>query len=512
MPDRIGNLLGGKYRVLRRLGAGGMGEVYEARHEGTERVMAVKVMRAELAARPEAEVRFDREARAAGRIGHEGICEVLDVGRTEDGLPFLVMPCLRGQSLAELLAREHRLSIVRCVDIAEQVLGALEAAHAVGVLHRDLKPANVFLTKVGQRGDFVKLLDFGVAGLLAERAGGDRPTRDGGLVGTVHYMSPEQVRGRLELDPRADLYVVGVLLYEMLTGRTPFVGRSDAAVLSAILLDPFPPPRALRPEVSPRLEAEVLRALSRDRERRHPDADTMRRALRAALEETGAPAMAVPAGEVSSLELPEPVVPQDPGQTTFETGDSVLDSLPDDPAALRSPLTPGPSVRHQVRRAVRYAAVALGALAVMGMVTAALLAWRPGGSAAVPPRTKATSAAEVPPERPVACAGVAEHLWRLADQARREGRQSELCAVLMDLDRKLGISWPAADPEALVCEDPGGGRRGYLPTRDRFLADVRSWCETGRIGSLFASRWSQRGIDCNLGVTRIEDVRRCWGL
>lgn len=509
MQDRVGSLVGGKYRLLRRLGSGGMGEVYEARHEGTGGAVAVKVMRRELAGRSAAETRFDREARVAGRIGHDGICEVLDVGRTEDGLPYLVMPCLRGRSLADLLAREGRLPVRRAVDIAEQVLAALEAAHAAGILHRDLKPANVFLTRMGERDDFVKLLDFGVAGLLGDQGADNRPTRDGGLVGTAHYMSPEQVRGRLALDRRADLYAVGVLLYEMLTGRTPFQGRSDTEVLSAILLDAFPPPRALRPEIPARLEAEILRALSRDREARHADAGSLRRALRGALD--GADAGVAAASQAAGVPEPGPREPS--GATAAVVGDSTLDGTSGGAVTFRPAGMDGPSPRDPRGRARWKAVAALVALAALGTaaLAAALLARRDGPPAAASSLADPASGELGPAERATACAEVGEHLWRLADEACRAGRQAELCLVLAEMDAKLGVAWTAPGPAALVCGS-SGGRTLRLPVRERFSADLRSWCETGRIGPVFASRWSRRGIDCNREATRIEDVRRCWGL
>jgi serine/threonine protein kinase len=278
-----GTLLGGKYRIVRQIGAGGMGRVYEALHEQTERTVAVKVLSPEAAQQPDTRVRFDREARAAGRIGHDNICEVVDVGFGENDVPYLVMPLLRGSALGAVIRQQQQLSLRRCIDVTAQILAALAAAHAAGVVHRDLKPDNVFLVRMGDREDFVKVLDFGISKMIGEHRPDATLTQTGTILGTPYYMSPEQARGFRDLDARVDVYAMGAILYQMLTGRPPFDGDSYNQLLSAILLDDFPRPSLLRADVPPALEELILRATEKDREKRYRDAGEMRQALLAAV-------------------------------------------------------------------------------------------------------------------------------------------------------------------------------------------------------------------------------------
>ncbi|NMC70735.1 MAG: serine/threonine protein kinase [Myxococcales bacterium] len=279
-------LLEGKYRLLRRIGAGGMGEVWEAEDQRLHRRLAVKLLAQELAADPVAVSRFHQEAEAAGRIGHDNICEVIDLGTTEDGVPFLVMPLLRGRALAELLEETPRFPLARAADIASQTLDALTAAHAAGIVHRDLKPDNLFVTRVGDRDDFVKILDFGISKVMGHPTlGGPAAnlTRTGSVVGTPAYMAPEQARGARDIDARVDIYATGVILYEMLTGRRPFEADTFNEVLWKIWNDPVTAPRALRPDLPPPVETVVLRAMARDREDRYGSAREFREELQRAL-------------------------------------------------------------------------------------------------------------------------------------------------------------------------------------------------------------------------------------
>ncbi|MBI5487788.1 MAG: serine/threonine protein kinase [Deltaproteobacteria bacterium] len=274
-----GTTLGGKYRLIRQIGAGGMGRVFEAVHEQTERTVAIKLLSPEAAQHADTRVRFDREARAAGRIGHDNICEVIDVGFGENDVPYIVMPLLRGSSLGNVIRREGRLSLRRAVDVSAQILAALGAAHTAGVVHRDLKPDNVFLVRMGDREDFVKVLDFGISKIIGDQRPDATLTQTGTILGTPYYMSPEQARGMKDLDARVDVYAMGAILYQMLTGKPPFDGDSYNQLLGSILLDDFPRPTALRPDVPPALEELILRATEKDREKRPRDASEMREAL-----------------------------------------------------------------------------------------------------------------------------------------------------------------------------------------------------------------------------------------
>ena len=271
----VGELIGGRYRVEGELGRGGMGVVYEAVQEPLGRRVALKLLRRELAEDPNFAARFRREAELAASLGHANIAQVTDFG-VDEGRPFLVMDLLIGESLAELLAREGMLSEPRAAFIAAQMLDALSAAHARGVIHRDLKPDNVFLSQISGVRDVVKLLDFGIA-----HSGGDegmRMTRTGQVLGTPAYMSPEQARGR-DVGEASDLYAVGVCLYEAVSGRLPFDTGNYHELLFSIVGEEPPPLESLRPDLSPELCAVVARAMDKAPASRFPDAGSMREAL-----------------------------------------------------------------------------------------------------------------------------------------------------------------------------------------------------------------------------------------
>jgi serine/threonine protein kinase len=277
MESLAGEVLGGRYRILRKIGSGGMGIVYEAEQLGLGRRVAVKVLHPSLAHDRESVGRMAREARAAAALGHPHIVEVTDFQTPEGGTPFLVMALLKGESLRALLDRERRLEPQRIARIALQLLAALDAAHAAGLIHRDVKPENVFLEKTSAAPDFVRLLDFGIAKPLARASATTEPlSRSGVVLGTPEYMAPEQARGE-DVDARADLYSVGVVMYEALAGpgthdeaMTANAPRASAARL---------PLRSRRPDVDPALADMVHRALEEDRALRFPSAALMAAAL-----------------------------------------------------------------------------------------------------------------------------------------------------------------------------------------------------------------------------------------
>jgi serine/threonine protein kinase len=279
--SRVGVLLDGKYQIVRFIGEGGMGTVYEALHAVVGRRFAVKFLHSELAQQEEILERFKREARTAGALESENIASVVDFGLAPDGIPFIVMELLVGEDLACFLAREGALPVVRAVNLIIQVCRGLDAAHAAGIVHRDLKPENQFVCRRGDGSDLVKILDFGIAKLSL--AGVDGPaasiTRTGSTMGTPFYMSPEQARGAKEVDHRADIYGLGVILFEALTGQKPHPGDSYNAILYHILTQPPTLVTSLRSGLPPDLVDVLQRALSTDPDQRPASAMELARAL-----------------------------------------------------------------------------------------------------------------------------------------------------------------------------------------------------------------------------------------
>ena len=244
-----GTVLMDRYRVLRLLGEGGMGAVYEARHQGIDKRVVIKVLHPELASDPELVERFKREARAATAIGNEHIVDVTDMGELPDGSPCIVMELLKGKDLAELLEEEPMLSISRMVHIIDQVCDALQAAHDKGIVHRDLKPDNVFLIRKRRDDDFVKVLDFGISKMKEADELNAKLTQTGVAMGTPMYMSPEQAQGLKSLDHRTDIYAVGVMIFEMLAGDPPFTADSYPALLLKMMAEEAPRLTSIRADV-----------------------------------------------------------------------------------------------------------------------------------------------------------------------------------------------------------------------------------------------------------------------
>ncbi|MEY4577165.1 MAG: hypothetical protein RL701_1868 [Pseudomonadota bacterium] len=274
----IGKLIG-NYRIVTELGGGAMGQVYFAEHVVMGRRAAIKVIRDELSTHEESIQRFINEARLVNRIGHPNIVEITDFGQI-DSRYYIIMELLEGETLEEHLERVGHLDEATAVPWIVQVADAVRAAHELGVVHRDLKPENIYLAqRPGYEGIVVKVLDFGIAKLMHGPNHSETSTSPGAVLGTPHYMSPEQCEGAEGLDHRSDVYALGVVLYRMLTGTVPFSGDTIIQIMSGHMLEPPPAPRGLRPEISTRMERVILKALEKKPEHRYGDMLALRLAL-----------------------------------------------------------------------------------------------------------------------------------------------------------------------------------------------------------------------------------------
>jgi len=274
MTSLVGTVLDGKYRLTRLIGRGGMGSVYEAEHTVISRRVAVKLLNPEYAGEGDIAARFVREAQSASSIGHPNIIEIHDVGE-DQGQTYIVMELLEGTSLGALLRERGRLSSEHAVAIARQVADGLQAAHDKGIVHRDLKADNVFLIRDERLGERVKILDFGISKVIGP--GSTELTQSGAVIGTPHYMAPEQARGDSDVDARIDVWALGVMIYQMLTGEFPFPGTVTTEVLVRIMTEPMRPLE--RPDVPDELIEVVERALEKDRDARFRSAADLKRAL-----------------------------------------------------------------------------------------------------------------------------------------------------------------------------------------------------------------------------------------
>ncbi|MDB4989452.1 MAG: serine/threonine protein kinase [Myxococcaceae bacterium] len=309
-PDPLLNqTLASRYRILRKIGEGGMGIVYEAIHVVIEKSVALKVLREDFTHREDVVERFRQEAKSASRIGHENIIDISDFGVTPGGQNFFVMELLLGRDLAEELELRGPLPPRRAVAIVLQCAKALEAAHAKGIVHRDIKPENVFLVQRDTGEDFVKIVDFGIAKMsdvaTGRAAPGRKVTGSGMIFGTPEYMSPEHAAGRA-LDHRVDIYALGIILYELLTGQPPFMGDTFMGILTLHMFEQAPPLRTTFPACSapPELEQLVLRAIAKNPDERPQSMGAFALELSQLLPYLSSPASQPPPGTLTYLDQP----------------------------------------------------------------------------------------------------------------------------------------------------------------------------------------------------------------
>ncbi len=358
LRDLAGKKIGEKYVVRTVLGEGGMGTVYEAMHLGIGRLVAVKVLHPSQARKRIAVRRFHQEARAAGAIGHPNICEVYDLGTLDDGSPYLVMEKLVGETLADRIAGEGGLPFDEVIDILTQVLSGLVAAHEKGIVHRDIKPENIFLTRRVGCPPVAKILDFGVSKMIGPalsvplNENGEEEmdlTRPGMVMGTPFYMSPEQARGDRNLDARVDLYACGIILYEALTGRRPFLANNYNQLLMLILSAAPKPVREIRPGLPVQFDRVVDKAMARKREDRYQSAAEFQldlQALRDRHAKAAAIVAAVPKESPSRQGFSRPKPPAPPARSVALSTGSIPTSrrlreivpLPGTPSSVEIPV------------------------------------------------------------------------------------------------------------------------------------------------------------------------------
>jgi len=284
----LGTTLAGNYEIQEVIGHGGMGVVYKARHALMDRIVAIKMLQAQLISDSMSVKRFQQESQSASRISHPNVITVYDFGISPNGQPFIVMDYLQGISLADVIKEEGQIGVERSIKILAQACDALDHAHKMGVIHRDVKPTNFVLINYDEEKDFVKVVDFGVAKLMNATPDGQRLTQAGEVCGSPVYMSPEQCTGG-ELDQRSDIYSMGIVVYETLTGKLPILGKTMVDTMSKHISEMPPTFQQARPDlyIPERLEQVVFKALAKDPNDRHQTMDELRIELENAIPRPG---------------------------------------------------------------------------------------------------------------------------------------------------------------------------------------------------------------------------------
>ncbi len=403
IDPNIGTLVSSRYRVIRKIGEGGMGTVYEAMHEAIEKRIALKVLHAEYSSSPEVLERFKQEAISASRIKHQNVIDVFDFGQLDDGACFIAMEYLDGMDLGDALQKRGAFPADDAIRIIVQICRALGLGHTRGVVHRDLKPENVFLQQTSEGDEVVKIVDFGIAQLKAtddpaqsaQAPRQRRLTKTGMIFGTPEYMAPEQARGQ-DVDQRSDIYAAGIILYELLTGAVPFLGESFLDVLNKHTMAQVPPMSEANPgvEVSRELQRVVYKALEKQPDDRFP---TMKELSHAVLRTPEGRAVRA---RISSITSKEEVDLDD--SMRLENAEYPAPKSGDGTAMFGSAGTPGAEsvpVHSQHGLGLIVGAVALGILGVVGYLVFGGDS-SPAQEAVAPPKEPAEVAAPAPAPEP----------------------------------------------------------------------------------------------------------------
>ncbi len=476
MALEVGQIVDGKYQIERLIGEGGMGAVYSGENLRIRRRVAIKVLHSATAQSSDVVQRFEREAQAAGRIGNDHILEVIDLGQLPDGDRYMVMEFLDGEALSSRIARLGRLAPVQAVGLVRQALEGLAAAHAAGIIHRDLKPDNLFILreKAGQL-DYLKIIDFGISKFQPLGAEGSM-TRTGAIMGTPYYMSPEQARGSREADHRSDLYAMGVILYEALSGRVPFEAETLNELLFKIVLSPHAPLSGVAPEVDDALASIVDKSLARDPDHRFQTAAEFIAALQA-WESSGAAVELPPSfdpgammariageGQAQSRRTPD-------GQSQLNRtpgGQSQPKRTPDTWASTRADTVPAgrpatPSAKSKAPIAVGVGVVVLGLAGVGAFVLRSPAAPAPAAQPALAASTStaATAAAAAPPVVivPVASASASASAAAPVEAPAARGASPAAAPVARGNGgpKATAAATPTAAPAPKKAASPGGG-------------------------------------------------------
>lgn len=393
----VGQTIVGKYQIVRTLGAGGMALVYEAVHVGLDRRVAIKMLAGAMVGNEPMAHRFRREARAIAQIQSPYVARVLDIDAFANGHPFIVLELLTGNDLGDEIDRRSALSIDEATDFVRQAAMGMSAAHTAGVVHRDLKPANIFLCNPvesdGRR--VAKILDFGISKIVHDDDD-RRITRASEAFGTPHYMSPEQIRNARDVDARADVWALGVVLYECLTGRTPYEGEATE-VIAAIVSEPVPSPRKHNGAIPPQLEAVVMRALERTPSARFQTAAELADALTPWAPHLPVVASAVPSRTpFKPLPLSELEAAPPSGSTGRDVAPSSAGARRPDRIATSMTLTHAPAAPSRSARGKLWIALGGGTL----LVAVVILAIGMGNTPATPRSPPIASPASAPSAAP----------------------------------------------------------------------------------------------------------------